>query len=369
MFSGRTIILSVILFSVATVCYAEIYKYKDADGKWQFTDTPPAEKNSKVEVIQTDEGSSSNQSTRSKRPKDLAKSLKQNYPSNTPVERATLAVVSIKTPLGGGTGFFVSKDGYIVTNRHVVRPTTTAQWEKSNEQYQKNVDELASQKENIERRQKELKSMSTQLERYKKRIDEDTSNIKSIAHSDYRVYKNRYHDFKAGLKKAVKTYEKNKKLVEKQKADFNFSSTLSRTKRRFKIQLKDNSILQADLISLSKEFDLALLKLNGHTTPFIDTRNVASPSQGSKSYAVGSPLGLRDFVTYGIITKVNKHKIITDTQILPGNSGGPLIDTQGKIIGVNTQKLMADKSIGSAGFGVAIPIRVVNSEFGEIFGQ
>ena len=356
----------------AAPCYGEIFKYKDENGKWQFSDKPPAENKSKFEIIKNDSSSvkrSKRDNTQSNPPKNLVISLESQFPNKSPIERATLAVVSIKNPLGVGTGFFVSSKGYIVTNRHVVRPTTASQWEKSDEIFQENISQLLEQKKKINRRQKELNSMSKELERYRKRVKGESGNIKSIAHSDYIAYKNHYHDLKKNLKMSQKTYQKNKKRIDKQKSDFNFSSTIARTKRRFEIRLKDNSVLQADLVLLSRKYDLALLKIKGYITPFVDIKNKITPRQGSEAYAVGSPLGLRDFVTSGTITNVRAAQIFTDTQILPGNSGGPLIDPKGRVIGVNTLKLMADKSIGSAGFGVAIPIEIVETEFGHLFNQ
>ena len=320
-------------------------------------------------MIDTSFNSSVKSSKPSAQPKNLAKSLGAVYSQKTPIEKATLSVVSIKTALGGGTGFFVSDTGYIVTNRHVVRPTTTGQWQKSNEKYQTNLDDLNKQKQNIDRRQKELDKMSKDLARYKQRVDAESGGIGSVARSDYRIFKNRHSDLDKYLKESIKSYQKNKKIVDKQKSDFNFSSTISRTVRHFEIRLKDNSTLHAELILLSKEHDLALLKLTGHITPFINMSNSVTPAQGSKAYAIGSPLGLSDFVTSGSITNVRRTQIITDTQILPGNSGGPLIDTKGRVIGVNTQKIMAGDARGSAGFGIAIPISIVNAEFGSVISQ
>ncbi len=362
--NGKTLLPTLFLLFLATPCLAEIYKYKDAQGRWHFSDRPPIQDEIKAEVIgvkpKPHQRHQSNGPTT-----DLAKYLSETYPANTPIEETTLAVVSIRTALGGGTGFFVSEDGYIVTNRHVVRPTSTAQWKKAKEQFQQNVARLAEQKKRLDQRQKELRKMEAELKRYARRVADESDDIRDVAHADYAIYKQRYDEFKASYARQRQGYVENKKMVDQQRSQFGYTSTLSRTTSRFKIVLKDNSELYAQLISVSQKHDLALLKLNGHATPFIDARNHIRPAQGSRAYAVGSPLGLRDFVTAGTITHVKKNQIYTDTQILPGNSGGPLIDPNGRIIGVNTLKVMADRSRGSAGFGIAIPIALVNAEFGK----
>ena len=342
-----------------SVAHAKIYKYKDENGDWQFTDKPP-QAQKKMEVIDT---GTSEPTRASKLPKDIAKKLASLYPSNSPAEKITIAVVSIKNPLGRGTGFFVSNDGYIVTNRHVVRPTTTPGWDKSNQTVKKNSDAIAKLKRKLDRRKTELKNMASDLKKYKRRVEEDKSPVSGVADSDYRFYKSRYDELKKEQKENLKYYQKKKREIDKQKKDFNFSSTISRTKRQFEINLKNDAKLFADLVHISKEHDLALLKVSGHVTPYVDLLDSIVPAQGSKVFAIGSPLGLRDFMTSGIITNVQKTRIVTDTQILPGNSGGPLIDAQGRIIGVNTQKLLSTKSIGSEGFGIAIPASYVKSEF------
>ena len=80
-------------------------------------------------------------------------------------------------------------------------------------------------------------------------------------------------------------------------------------------------------------------------------------------FAIGSPLGLRDAVTSGVITRVEDDYIVTDATILPGSSGGPLLTESGELIGINTLKVA--ETISAEGFGAAIPMSTIKKEFGN----
>ena len=86
--------------------------------------------------------------------------------------------------------------------------------------------------------------------------------------------------------------------------------------------------------------------------------------QGMSVFAVGSPLGLADAMTKGVVTRVRRDHIMTDAKILPGNSGGPLITEDGKVIGINTLKLA--RNADAEGFGLAIPVRVASQQFPQM---
>ena len=88
--------------------------------------------------------------------------------------------------------------------------------------------------------------------------------------------------------------------------------------------------------------------------------------QGHEVFAIGSPLGNTDYMTSGIITSLKRDQIVIDAQILPGNSGVPLINSQGLVIGINIWKLVANDSKGLDGFGVAIAADRLLSEFGQL---
>lgn len=124
----------------------------------------------------------------------------------------------------------------------------------------------------------------------------------------------------------------------------------------------DSSLYEATVIKSDPTADLALLKINGLFSP-LDFASSDSVVIGEKVIAIGNPLGLSFTVTEGIVSAVDREGpnglrsyIQTDVTLNPGNSGGPLIDSEGNVIGVNNFK------IGNAeGLGFALDGEVVSS--------
>jgi serine protease Do len=124
-------------------------------------------------------------------------------------------------------------------------------------------------------------------------------------------------------------------------------------------------VLEARLIGLHKESDLAVLKIEATGLPTLELGNTRPVHQGQLVFAIGSPEGLENSVTMGVISAVGRQPdpakpliyIQTDAPINPGNSGGPLVDTEGYVLGLNT--LIFSQGGGSEGLGFAIPARVV----------
>jgi len=124
-------------------------------------------------------------------------------------------------------------------------------------------------------------------------------------------------------------------------------------------------ILEARLIGQHKETDLALLKIDETdlpTLPLLSQR----PHVGQLVFAIGSPEGLQNSVTMGVVSALARQPdstkpltyIQTDAPINPGNSGGPLVDMEGSVLGINT--FILSQGGGSEGLGFAIPSRVVD---------
>ncbi|MEJ2680776.1 MAG: trypsin-like peptidase domain-containing protein [Gammaproteobacteria bacterium] len=366
-----------VISSYAPTTRAELYKWQDEVGNWHFSDKPPRGNDPDhlaphVERISTydndaqdssgDTPSDADGKSQQALDTDLAAKLAEKFPDTSPIAQVTLAVVAIETPMGSGSGFFITSDGLIVTNKHVVRPSKTAALDKTKSK-------IARTKIDIEKRERDLAQERDRLERFdrqlkdrKKYLDsKGMTNSKSLAEEEYLAYKERYDRRKRDYEQAQNRHQSKKREFDKMVAEFNFKSSLSDVARRFKVFLKDDSEHQATLVALSDKYDLALLKLSGAHTPTLTLASVKKLSQGSNVFAIGSPLGLRDSVTKGIITGYRNHFVVTDTQILPGNSGGPLVTESGQVIGVNTLKLAQEAN--RQGFGLAIPITTVQKEF------
>jgi serine protease Do len=114
---------------------------------------------------------------------------------------------------------------------------------------------------------------------------------------------------------------------------------------------------------------LALLKIQAAHLPALPLSDKAQVRQGELVFAVGSPEGLQDSVTIGVVSSVSRQPdpddpmvyIQTDAAMNPGNSGGPLVDIDGNLIGLNT--LILSTGGGSEGLGFAIPAAIVSFDY------
>jgi serine protease Do len=129
------------------------------------------------------------------------------------------------------------------------------------------------------------------------------------------------------------------------------------------VTLQDNTLLRATLLAQSDQIDMALLKVaSASPLPSVRFGDSDALRVADRVLAIGSPLGLGGTVTQGIVSALNRDirdspfddYIQTDAAINHGNSGGPLFNMQGEVIGMNTA-IFAPMTSGSIGLGFAIP--------------
>jgi serine protease Do len=131
-------------------------------------------------------------------------------------------------------------------------------------------------------------------------------------------------------------------------------------------------IVEARLIGVHKETDLALIKIEETGLPTLSLGARRPVHQGELVFAMGSPEGLQNSVTMGVVSAVARQAdpakplvyIQTDAPINPGNSGGPLVDSEGYVIGINT--FILSSGGGSEGLGFAIPARIVGFVYSSL---
>lgn len=268
-------------------------------------------------------------------PKNVAENVKNRGPMT--IEEARQATVSIETPWGSGSGFFVS-DNFIVTNRHVVQMDENLLVEfRHKVEKTRELVELEKQKiRDMRARLRETKHVPTrgQLEII---IGESERNLNTI------------------MPQLEDAERRLAKLEEKLRPD------------DVKIILADGTSQVANFLLISDRHDLALMSIYVN-----DVKHLSRPpensriQQGDKVFTIGSPVGLRNTVTSGVFSGYRKDPkdgslfLQTDAPINPGNSGGPLIDENGYVRGVNTMILQ-----DTEGIGFAIPIDTVFEEFGS----
>lgn len=132
------------------------------------------------------------------------------------------------------------------------------------------------------------------------------------------------------------------------------------------------ALFDARLVVADRDTDLAVLKIEATGLPTLELADSSELKQGQLVLAFGSPLGLDNSVSLGIVSSVARQLdpdnptiyVQTDAAINPGNSGGPLVDTNGHLVGINT--LILTQSGGNEGIGLAIPSNVVRSVYHDI---
>jgi serine protease Do len=137
------------------------------------------------------------------------------------------------------------------------------------------------------------------------------------------------------------------------------------------VELADGRTLRGSVLGRDPSVDVAVVKVASSDIPTAPLGDSDRLQVGQSAIAIGNPLGLDRTVTVGVVSALNRTPrgftldalIQTDAAISPGNSGGPLLDSRGNVIGINTATLSGQ---GVAGLGFAIPINLANQIANQI---
>ncbi len=149
-------------------------------------------------------------------------------------------------------------------------------------------------------------------------------------------------------------------------------------KNGIKVQLSDTREFKAKLIGTDKYTDLAVIKIDANNLSSAALGNSDEVEVGHIVFAIGAPLGLKSTMTEGIVSALGRqigiindesgygieNFIQTDAAVNPGNSGGPLVDIQGQVIGINSA--IATTNARYQGYSFAIPINLAKKVASDI---
>jgi serine protease Do len=141
--------------------------------------------------------------------------------------------------------------------------------------------------------------------------------------------------------------------------------------RTVQVGLADGRRLDGQVLGRDPTIDVAVVRVSARDLPAANLGDSDQLEAGQTAIAIGNPFGLERTVTTGVISAVNRSPqgfgldglIQTDAAISPGNSGGPLLDSRGRLIGVNTAVLRAT---GAEGLGFAVPINLANDVLNQL---
>ena len=364
LFVGAIILL---LISTSYVpSHSGVYKYQDENGVWHYTDTPPDIQDGSAEQIIKDTQAQP-QAPSKDFGNDLRKQLSEKAPPQNEIEKARNATVMVKTALTSGSGFFISGDGYIVTNKHVVQggvkdhQQTEVVLESKRKELDALKDHLETEGEWLEAEEEWLTKTRAELEKQKdKSLNQAQASYYNAYLSEFNTRYGLYVSRKKEYDRLAYQYNLAEQQYQKYHQEFEERDFQMAYQRGCTIILADNTELNATEVAASQEHDLVLLKLEGYQTPFIKAGDAKRLAQGDTLYAIGNPMHLAHSVTSGIFSGFREKFIQTNAEISPGNSGGPLITAQGEVIGVNTKKVVHQYA---EGLSFAIPIHIVMEEF------
>lgn len=266
----------------------------------------------------------------------IAKQLHAFKQPGNAIETSQLATVFIETPWGAGSGFFIDTSCQIITNKHV----------------------LTIDDEEIEGLRQRVRMLDYFIQNKNREIQDAEGNSPFVTDPTLSREMNAY--IQAQKAKNDTLTEQHAELQRRLEA-----IEANRNNPTYTVTLFDDSSHTVTGATFSEKHDLALLQLKESECPCLKPGNSKALRTGQPVFTIGNPMGLAHTVTSGIVSGMRTHEehtfIQTDAPINPGNSGGPLIDAQGRVIGINTMILD-----GTEGIGFAIPIETALKEFPEL---
>lgn len=359
--SGKIAVSAFLVFGIGTwwtaPAAAELYKYRK-DGVWHFTDSPPVDMPAGRQTM-------AEIGANAPAPPPEGTPLLADFPARNAIEQAARATVAVKSAWGFGSGFFITQQGHIITNRHVVRST-----EKQGRETDSNFRQVEGRIAELDRRfadeRRRMQSFKSRLDHLASaaRAERQPERRKALG-GDYQANLRHYEDWRADYSRRLRAYEKERDTFRENRRNYEYSRSVADLAQTFTIILADDTELYARLIHISSGHDLALLKLDGYRTPAL-TPGGAHLAQSDPVYAIGNPVKLQNSVTSGVFSGFENGFLQTNAQIYPGNSGGPLVSAQGRVLGINTFKTLTRKF---EGLGFAIPIQTALREFSAYLPQ
>lgn len=269
--------------------------------------------------------------------------FEHNYTPKNEIERARNATVFIQTEWGAsGSGFIVDSECRVITNRHVVELDES---KLRNQVLSSNDAQSAFQ----------LRRQALILEIEKLRIAFQQSLHNGGSSDDLLKLRGELEQRADEFDSLAETFRTE---VEGKVHDAAWKSKMS----LLKVSLVDGTEYLVNDVQISDHYDLATFKLRAIDCPFLVQGNPDDLAQGGQLFTIGNPSGLTYTVTSGVFSGFREENgrvfLQTDAPINPGNSGGPLIDPNGRVVGINTMVLKDAQNIG-----FSIPVTAIDEAF------
>ncbi len=204
---------------------------------------------------------------------DLNARLRAKFPPQTPLQAATLATVTVKTPIATGSGFFISSAGHILTNKHVIHLPESKR-EDLRQTFGDAEHELERHRERLTWRERALDRYRKDLERFEARLRTVSEGaVKADQQAYYRSKQDQYQTLQRELAEDRRKFQEVERQVSAKRRDIDWKLAVSGAASTFTIVLKDGGEFTASLLAVSPDQDLALLKLDAGPTPALRPQN------------------------------------------------------------------------------------------------